>query len=108
MTEHPGQFRIGTTPEGGQFPAGGNTSELNIVEASFPQMCDPLKAGTLDAVAVIEPFRSRITGDQTGNKVADYLADLSPDMNRSPTSPSCSPSRSRVAQRSPTTHANVG
>ncbi len=55
-------------------------AEVNIVEASFPQMRDLLKGGTLDAVAVIEPFRSRITSDQTGIKVADYLAELRPDM----------------------------
>ena len=59
---------------------GVNPSEVNLVEASFPLMRDLMKGGTLDAVAVIEPFRSRITGDQTGNKLADYLSDLSPDM----------------------------
>ena len=57
-----------------------NPSELNIVEASFPQMRDLLKGGQLDAVAVVEPFKSRIIGDQTGNNVADYLADLGPDL----------------------------
>ena len=60
---------------------GVNPNEVNIVEASFPQMRDLLKGGTMDAVAVIEPFRTRITSDGTGNKVADYLAELSPDMN---------------------------
>jgi NitT/TauT family transport system substrate-binding protein len=55
-------------------------SKVNIVEASFPQMRDLVKGGTLDAVAVLEPFRSRMVSDQTGYRLADYVADVNPDV----------------------------
>jgi NitT/TauT family transport system substrate-binding protein len=48
-------------------------------EASFPQMHDLLANGTLDAVAVLEPFRARILNDGTGTKISDYFAELNPD-----------------------------
>jgi NitT/TauT family transport system substrate-binding protein len=48
-------------------------------EAPFPQMRDLLANGTLDAVAVLEPFRARIINDGTGTKVSDYFAELTPD-----------------------------
>ena len=54
--------------------------KVTIVETSFPQMRDLLKGGTVDAVAVLEPFRSRIISDQTGYKVADYAAEVNPNM----------------------------
>ncbi|MBL0423350.1 ABC transporter substrate-binding protein [Ramlibacter sp. AW1] len=55
-------------------------SKVNLVEASFPQMKDLLKGGTVDAVAVLEPFRSRIVSDQTGYRLADYVAEVNPDL----------------------------
>lgn len=55
-------------------------AKVNLVEASFPQMKDLLKGGTLDAVAVLEPFRSRIVADQTGFRLADYVAEVNPDL----------------------------
>ena len=54
--------------------------EVSIVEAPFPQMHDMLANGTVDAVAVLEPFRSRIVGDGTGTRVADFLSDVNPDV----------------------------
>lgn len=59
---------------------GVNVSRVNIVEAPFPQMKDLLKGGTLDAVAVLEPFRSRIVSDNTGYRLADYVAEVNPDV----------------------------
>jgi NitT/TauT family transport system substrate-binding protein len=59
---------------------GAQISKVSIVEASFPQMKDLLKGGTLDAVAVLEPFRSGITVDNTGYRVADYMAEVNPDL----------------------------
>lgn len=59
---------------------GADISKIAIVEASFPQMKDLLKAGTVDAVPVLEPFRSAIVADKTGYKVADYIAEVSPDI----------------------------
>jgi len=55
-------------------------SRVTIVETPFPQMKDLLKGGTVDAVAVLEPFRSRIITDGTGYKVADYVAEVNPDL----------------------------
>lgn len=54
-------------------------SEVNIVEASFPQMHDLLAGGTLDAAIVLEPFRTLILKDGTGVNVRDFFADLTPD-----------------------------
>ncbi len=59
---------------------GATVSKVSIVEASFPQMKDLLKAGTLDAVAVLEPFRTGIVADNTGYRVADYMSEVNPDM----------------------------
>ena len=59
---------------------GVNPARVTIVEAPFPQMRDLLKGGTLDAVAVLEPFRSRIVTDSTGFRLADYVAEVNPDV----------------------------
>lgn len=59
---------------------GVNPSRVNIVEAPFPQMKDLLKGGTVDAVAVLEPFRTRIVSDNTGFRLADYVAEVNPDL----------------------------
>lgn len=59
---------------------GVNPSRVNIVETPFPQMKDLLKGGTVDAVAVLEPFRSRIVADNTGFRLADYVAEVNPDV----------------------------
>lgn len=59
---------------------GVNPSRVNIVEAPFPQMKDLLKGGTVDAVAVLEPFRTRIVSDNTGYRLADYVAEVNPDL----------------------------
>jgi NitT/TauT family transport system substrate-binding protein len=55
-------------------------SQVHMVEASFPQMKDLLKGGTLDTAISIEPFRARILGDQTGVKVADFVGEVNPDI----------------------------
>ncbi len=51
-------------------------AEVTIVEAPFPQMNDLLRAGTLDAVAVLEPFRAKILNEGTGTKVADFVSEI--------------------------------
>ena len=50
--------------------------QVSMVEAIFPQMHDLLKGGTLDAVVVLEPFRTRIIGGNVGYKVSDYVTDV--------------------------------
>lgn len=59
---------------------GAQVAKVSIVEASFPQMKDLLKGGTLDAIAVLEPFRSNIVADATGFRLADYIAEVNPDV----------------------------
>lgn len=59
---------------------GVDVNKVSIVEAPFPQMKDLLTAGTVDAVPVLEPFRARIVGDDTGYRVADYMAEVNPDI----------------------------
>lgn len=54
-------------------------SEVNFVEAVFPQMHDELAGGQLDAAIVLEPFRTLILKDGTGVNVRDFFSDLSPD-----------------------------
>ncbi len=55
-------------------------NQVTFVEAPFPQMKDLLKGGQLDAVEVIEPFRTRIVGDGTGQQVADFVSEVSGDV----------------------------
>lgn len=54
-------------------------NEVTFVEAALPSMHDMLASGSVDAVAVLEPFRGRIMSDGTGYKIADYYAEISPD-----------------------------
>lgn len=55
-------------------------SRVTFVETPFPQMRDLLRGGTVDAVAVLEPFRGRIVADNTGYRVSDYVAEVNPDL----------------------------
>jgi NitT/TauT family transport system substrate-binding protein len=54
-------------------------SDVNFVEAVFPQMHDELAGGQLDAAIVLEPFRTLIIKDGTGVNVRDFFGDLTPD-----------------------------
>jgi NitT/TauT family transport system substrate-binding protein len=59
---------------------GVSPSEATFIEVGFPQMHDVMRAHTIDAAVVIEPFRGRILADGTGTRVRDYVLDLTPDM----------------------------
>jgi len=61
------------------IPYGNGPGQVHLVEAIFPQMHDLLAGGQLDAALVIEPFRTLILKDGTGNNLRDYFSDLSPD-----------------------------
>lgn len=59
----------------------GITSEnVTMIEAPFPQMNDMLRGGLIDAVAVLEPFRSKIIADGNGVSFADYFTDVKDGM----------------------------
>ena len=53
-------------------------ADVTFVETSFPQMHDVLAHHSVDAVAVLEPFLSRIVGDGTGVRLANFY-DVAPD-----------------------------
>ena len=55
---------------------GVDTKRVSYVETSFPQMSDLLKAGQVDAVVAVDPFYSRIVGQNTGYLVDDYIRNL--------------------------------
>jgi NitT/TauT family transport system substrate-binding protein len=55
-------------------------NQVTFVEAPFPQMKDLLKNGTLDAVLVIEPFRTGLTADKTGYAMADFIGEVKDDI----------------------------
>lgn len=59
---------------------GVNPARVTIIETPLPQMRDLLKGGTIDAVAILEPFRSRIVADNTGFRLSDYVAEVNPDV----------------------------
>jgi len=54
--------------------------QVTLVEVVFPQQHDMLKSGNVDAAITIEPFRSRMIGDGTGFKIADYVGEVNPDV----------------------------
>jgi NitT/TauT family transport system substrate-binding protein len=49
-----------------------DTKKVTYVEASFPQMSDMLRGGTVDAVVTVDPFYSRIVDQKTGYLVDNY------------------------------------
>ena len=53
-----------------------DTKKVTYVETSFPAMSDILKAGNVDAVVAVDPFYSRIIGQNTGYLVDDYTKTL--------------------------------
>ena len=53
--------------------------EVNFVEASFPQHRDMLVNHSIDALATLEPFLSRIITTGAGYRIADYYAEVAPD-----------------------------
>ena len=59
---------------------GVDPEQVTYIEAAAPQMRDLLRGGQLDAVAVLEPIRSRIVEDGTGYRVSDFVIELGPDI----------------------------
>jgi len=53
-----------------------DTKKVTYVEASFPQMSDMLRAGTVDAVVAVDPFYSRIIAQKSGYLVDNYTSAL--------------------------------
>ncbi len=53
--------------------------QLTIVEIPVAQMGDVLRAGTVDAVVVMEPVRSRIIAAGIGENAANFYTDVNPN-----------------------------
>jgi NitT/TauT family transport system substrate-binding protein len=59
---------------------GADPRKVEFVEIPFLQMSDLLKAGQVDAVAVGEPFVSRIKSSGIGYEVGPYISELGVDI----------------------------
>jgi len=55
-------------------------NKVKIVEGPLPQLPDMLKSGSMDYVAIVEPFRSRIVATKTGYIAAEFFAEVNPDV----------------------------
>jgi NitT/TauT family transport system substrate-binding protein len=53
---------------------------VTFIESPLPQLPDLLKVGTVDLVAIVEPFRSRITTGDIGYVAGEYFAEVDPDV----------------------------
>jgi NitT/TauT family transport system substrate-binding protein len=51
---------------------GGDYQRVHWVELQFPQMGDALKSGLVDAIALVDPFYSRVIGMKVGYDIGDY------------------------------------
>ena len=54
--------------------------QVTFVELPMPQLGDVLKAGTVDGISVIEPFRGNILRDSKSLLIGNIASDLRPDM----------------------------
>lgn len=54
-------------------------SDVDFVEAGFPQMSDMLRNGTVDGAIVIEPFRSTVVKSGSGVRAVDFLGQVTPN-----------------------------
>jgi NitT/TauT family transport system substrate-binding protein len=54
--------------------------KVTFVEAGLPQMGDMLKSGTVDAVVINEPLRSRIVQGGNGDYSVAFASELNPDL----------------------------
>jgi NitT/TauT family transport system substrate-binding protein len=54
--------------------------QVTFIEAPLPQLPDLLKVGTVDLVAIVEPFRSRITTGDIGYIAGEYFGEVDPDV----------------------------
>ena len=59
---------------------GVDEKDVTRVEAIFPQMPDLLKAGTLDAATITDPFRTMAVNSGAGKIFSDYAVEVLPDV----------------------------
>jgi NitT/TauT family transport system substrate-binding protein len=52
---------------------GGDYKKVTFLEVPMPQLTDVLRGGSVDAIAVIDPFRAKAIADGTAVKLSDFL-----------------------------------
>ena len=57
-----------------------DAKKTTFVEAPLPQLPDMLKAGTVDAVLIVEPMRSMIINTGVGKVGAEYINEIDPNV----------------------------
>jgi NitT/TauT family transport system substrate-binding protein len=57
-----------------------DAKKTTFVEAPLPQLPDMLKAGTVDAVLIVEPMRSMIVNSGVGKVGAEYINEVDPSV----------------------------
>src|SRR5215470_18081097 len=55
-------------------------NRVTVIEAPLPQLPDLLKVGTMDMVAIVEPFRTRIVASDIGYVAAEYFGEVDSDV----------------------------
>ena len=58
---------------------GADHRRVTFLEIPMPQLADVLRAGSVDAVALIDPFRAKAVADGTAVILSNYLDDLRDD-----------------------------
>ena len=54
--------------------------KVKVIEAPLPQLPNVLKSGSIDYVAIVEPFRTGIVRSKAGTLAAEYFAEANPDV----------------------------
>jgi NitT/TauT family transport system substrate-binding protein len=54
--------------------------KVKVIEAPLPQLPDVLKSGSIDYLAIVEPFRTKVVATHIGTIAAEYFAEVNPDV----------------------------
>ncbi len=60
--------------------AGADDRKITLIEVQIPQIPDLIRNGTIDAATSVEPIRSAVVASGAGNIVAEFFADVNPDV----------------------------
>ena len=60
--------------------AGADDRKVTLIEVQIPQIPDMIRNGTIDAATAVEPIRSAVAASGAGNIVAEFFADVNPDV----------------------------
>jgi len=55
---------------------GADPKKVSFSEARMPTLADILRGGNVDAITIIDPYRTRALGDGTADKVSDYFSEM--------------------------------